>query len=124
MSGLRRTFSEGKRVARTTNFSVSRGFPSLEKNSTAAGPGESLTDTGIRPKFFPSDCWKRRMTRSFHFADAASESQVRRKVSPRSTAFGRIEHCWEEVMYEKTKSEKTEDIKNFERSSDFKFWPR
>src|SRR5258707_15592272 len=93
MSGLRRTFSEGKRVARTRNFPAAKAVPSLERNSMEAGPGESFTETGIRPNDFPS-AWRKSFTvRSFHFAEAASGGQVRRSVSPRLTEFGEIKHC-------------------------------
>src|SRR5256885_14576401 len=93
MSGLRRTFSEGKRVARTRNFPAAKAVPSLERNSMDAGPGESFTETGIRPNDFPSG-WRKSFTlRPFHFAEAASPGQVRRSVSPRLTEFGEIEHC-------------------------------
>src|SRR5437764_716667 len=93
MSGLRRTFSEGKRVARTRNFPVAKAVPSLERNSMEAGPGESFTETGIRPNDFPS-AWRKSFTvRLFHFADETSAGHVRRSVSPRLTEAGEIEHC-------------------------------
>jgi len=37
MSGLRLTFSEGKRVARTRNFPAAKAVPSLERNWIEAG---------------------------------------------------------------------------------------
>src|SRR5256885_15403198 len=93
MSGLRLTFSDGKRVARTRNFPVAKAVPSLERNSMEAGPGESFTETGIRPNDLPSG-WRKSFTvRLFHFAEAASAGQVRRSVSPRLTECGEIEHC-------------------------------
>src|SRR5215470_3882229 len=97
MSGLRRTFSEGKRVGRTTSFSVMRVAPSFERNSMEAGPGESFTEIGIKPRFFPSDWGKSRTLRSFHFAEATSAVQARRKVSPRFALLGATEHCCPEV---------------------------
>src|SRR5579859_2543543 len=94
MSGLRRTFSEGKRVASTINFPVATGVPSLVKNSTEAGPGESFTEIGMRPKDFPSGWRKRLIVRSLHFADATSAGQVSRSVWPKLTEGGAMEHCW------------------------------
>src|SRR2546429_8855787 len=88
MSGLRRTFSEGKRVARTRNFPVAKAVPSLKRNSMEAGPGESLTETGIRPNDFPS-AWRKSFTvRLFHFAEAASAGQGGRSGSPRVSGLG------------------------------------
>src|SRR5882672_4752721 len=94
MSGLRRTFSEGKRVARTRNCPVAKAVPSLERNSMEAGPAESFTETGIRPNDFPSAWRKSLMVRSFHFADETSAGHVSRSVPPKSVVFGEIEHCW------------------------------
>src|SRR2546430_17243060 len=94
MSGLRLTFSDGKRVARTRNFPVAKAVPSLERNSMEAGPGKSFTETGIRPNDFPSG-WRKSFTvRPFHFAEAASAGHVGGRVSPRLTGIGGIEHCW------------------------------
>src|SRR5215475_2954093 len=97
MSGLSRTFSEGKRVGRTTSFSLTRVAPSFERNSMEPGPGESFTEIGIKPKFFPSGWGKSRTVRSFHFAEATSAVQVRRKVSPRFALLGATKHCCPEA---------------------------
>src|SRR5215470_2016820 len=107
MSALRRTFSEGNFVERTTNDSVASVEPSFAKNAIDPGPGASFTETGMRPRKVPSGCSNMRIVRSFHFADATTARQVRRKVWPRFTDVGESEQSWAEAAVDIPNSART-----------------